>query len=490
MYTTEPQSKKRSLSDLEAEDPSKISDEISPFRLEFVIRQGLNEDPTSLRANDRTAKMLVETHCASEADAATIHNLLLGEGREGPGWARLTFELCHAPEGEVVLIGHNKHSEHIDVMEPSGASHTRRKIHESKFTMDSRAHKDKRVAGGARSFYSGLHLESNLTESCIESECKFSTNITSRQHDRKNFIWKATLAVSIDGEKVVEASAQTVEFEYVARRLKPKSAPRKKTSSSEYTARKKVHAQARSDSDSDEGTFETVVELAPRIRRSTRKAAAACRAALPHMMVNERNERAEQPAREEMMEVEDEASPEASPPLGYHAQQIGGMPVKQLSLHEEYGSSNALFRSSSTKALEDTMLRQPTKGGLNLSRVESIDRLYEAFAEDALNEPGTSSQYTTPPNMPLCEPNSLALSTNGGGSSRGLLLSRCRSDDGVGLQLDRANSNSGSLAFTRESKGLGSTWSLFSVGEDELMSSIEDSSTSTMGDAGATLLNA
>lgn len=488
MDTTEQQSNKRSLSDLDTEDPSNNPGEIDTPRVEFVIRQGLNEDPNSLRANDRTARMLVETHCASEADAAAIHSLLLGERRDGAGWARLTFELCHAPEGEVALLNHNKHSEHIDVMEPSGASHTRRKINESKFTMDSRAHKDKRVAGGARSFYSGLHLESTLTESCIMSECKFSTNITSRQHDRKNFIWKATLAVSIDGEKIVEASAQTVEFEYVARRLKPKGAPRKKSSSTEpYTARKKVRPEPRSDSDSDEGTFEEVPEPIRRPRRSTRKAAAACRAALPQMMVNEHNERAEPAARSQMMELNDEPSP----PLGYHAGQIGGMLVKRVSPYDENVSSDALFRTSSTKALEETMLRQPTKGGLNLSRVESIDRLCEAFAEDALTNAGTASHFTTPTIVPQNDPSSLALSRNGDGSSRHL-LSRCRSDieDGVGLQLDRANPNSGSLEFTRESRGMGSTWSLFSIGEDELLSSMEDSSTSTMGDGGAMLINA
>jgi len=188
----------------------------------------------------------------------------------------------------------------------------------------------------------------------------------------------------------------------------------------------------------------------------------------------------------------------------YSRDQIGGIPIKHDSPFEDSPMAAAansltldrmLSRTTSTKALEEAMLRQPTAGGRNLSRVESIDRLVnDAFGADPrpMADAGIASDFNTPSHEPLMEPPNLALDRTGDGSSQ-LLLSRCRSEDGSALQLDRGpdriNSNSGSLAFTRDSRGLGSTWSLFSV-DDDLLDSMEDSSASTLGESGAMLINA
>ena len=76
-----------------AEAAAEPSSKLAPLRLEYRIQQGLSEDTSSLRANDRTAKMFVDIHCASEELCGNVKRLLAGDVRDGEdSYARLAFE--------------------------------------------------------------------------------------------------------------------------------------------------------------------------------------------------------------------------------------------------------------------------------------------------------------------------------------------------------------------------------------------------------------
>merc|ERR1712093_127455 len=326
------------------------------------------------------------------------------------------------------------HSEHIDIMEPTGASHTRRKLSDSVFTMDSRAHKDKRVAGGARSFYSGLHLETRTDGSRLEAECKFGTNITSRQHERQNFIWKATLEVCQDGTATIESSAKTLDFEYVARRLKPKPAARKKAPGLGQPRVSRAKASTPSDSDDEMGEmspYPSMVQEPAMRQRSTRGAAKACLEKLPGMVDEE-----EMPQRggydETFVASGQRPQAEFEPYTNMARQQFN-----------PYGSSNMSgnasgFWGSERPTAEDPHLRESSWGGRNLSRVDSIEAM--------MNSPRGSG-----------------LSLDRGTGSKSYLLSQCESEGDLRL----APSNSG-LGLRRTGSSMMSLSGFSDVGDDDL----------------------
>ena len=451
--TRDPPTKKRSLEGtFEALTEGESAKEMGmEANIEVEVKQGLSEDPTSLRANDRTAKFVVTIRGGSEAQTNEIARLLQGDRRpDENSWARLTFALTYSDGEAVELINASKHSEHIDVMEPSGTSATRRKLTESVFTMDSRAQKDKRVAGGPRSFYSGLHLETQVEGTCIVAESKFSTNITSRQHDRRNFVWKVSLDVCFDGEALITSEAQTVEFEYVARRLKAKPAPRKRAS----TGPRKVAPAVQSPNNDEDlhmgNPYGQAFAPEPVIRRSSRKAAAACRAGLTQMLDGAETGRpaAVQPPQPEMELDEDY---DENPML------------HEVGASVSYPAFNPYDREKLVEYQEDAdeILRRPSKMGLNLSRVESIENIIFNTPGTTRSPPGASvaERFGGVASPPQAGAN-VSLADRAGGSS--LELNRQRSEEKLGLGLERINS---SVTLNRCAS---STWSLFSVGDEDL----------------------
>lgn len=262
----------------------------SPVTLGFAIAQGHSADTTSLRANDRTARMVIETTCSTEEEASRLATLFKGEGGDSEDeWARLHFELLYASGEPVEMQLHTRHADHIDVMEPSGATNTRRMISDSKFAADSRSQRAKRQAGGeqrpTRTFVAGKNLEITYHGgTSITLKLKFSTNVTSRQHDRKNFVWRVTLSAQ-QGDSSLHASADTNAFEYVASGIKQKPASRAKKKPAEATRVSGASVHDEETASEDEDAREPIpIEPEARITRSTRKAAAACRKALPQFV--------------------------------------------------------------------------------------------------------------------------------------------------------------------------------------------------------------
>merc|ERR1711998_169609 len=343
-----------------------------------------------------------DIQCNTRQNTLRVGRLLRGEvDDDETAWCRLCFELLYANGSPVQMDLSGRHGDHVDVMEPSGASSTRRKITEPIFAVDSRR-KDKRTAGGTRVFHSAVHLDTasaNDTESC---ELKFSTNMTSRQHDRQNFIWRVTVSASFNGDDVVMASGQTDEFEYVARRLKTPLKKARKDPTEDGAAivslkRKKKPAghlgMDMSDSESDvEMHDEPTGDLAPRMRRSTRKAAVACRESVSKFM-----EQTEDPAerhsasaanagagmgsRMGLGSVADPPPLQARPPmLPSRSPPVLGSPGPNMGLGHQFplprGPHQITIPATTPKATaEEDIMRQPTSGGRNLCRVESIDNM-------------------------------------------------------------------------------------------------------------------
>lgn len=419
-------------------------------KLNFSIQQGLSEDLTSLRANDRTARMLMEIECDNSNYARQIGTLLKGDRTDDDeDWARLDFGLHYGNGQPVEMQLQTKHADHIDVMEPSGANSTRRKISESKFAVDTRF-KTKRVAGGARVFYPGMHLETTYTGAGVATELKFSTNVTSRQHDRQNFLWRVTLTASIGG-KTFNTSADTNDFEYVARRLKQKPTARKKKVENVSRRKLEMHVEpSTSDSEIDADVHE------PRIRRSTRKAAEVCRASLPKLMGHEDDaplwRAAPSPAPNPMLAM---ANASASASVKQESGSLDILPDTHPGFHigMDTGLPMSITPEMPRANTDDDLMRQPSSGGRNLCRVESIDVLFgnntprDMLNADLLDDiDWTDSAWDKGNSLSPCEKSTSLAYSNSSRSLRS--LSRCKSDDDIlsGLQIERSNSG---LILTR-----------------------------------------
>jgi len=326
--------------------------------LSFSIQQGLSEDLSSLRANDRTARMFMEMQCDCPENAEHLAKLLKGERLSTEAdWARLDCELRYASGKQVEMQLHQKHPDHIDVMEPSGANGTRRKISESRFAVDSRSRAKREK--GMRTFYTGTNLDVSISNATVTAELKFSTNITSRQHDRQNFMWCVALSGRIHGQPM-DDSTETNEFEYVARRLKQKPAARKKKAPE---VRKKLDIRSADVSESDSDVDTGDEPFAKRIRRSTRKAAAACRESLPKLIGDDSTE---------------DVQPVYYPPTPAAPTKAAG--TRQPALGRQFSVPQRIDLPVTPRtSADDDLMRQPTSGGRNLCRVESIDML---FGED------------------------------------------------------------------------------------------------------------
>jgi len=469
MNVDEERKRPRDEEEFEPSDGEGADAALGPLAIDFEIKQGHSEDKTSLRANDRTARFLVDIRAASSRNTMRLSRLLRGEASDEKAYVRLCFELLYANGNPAQMDLSRRHGDHIDVMEPSGASSTRRKISEPIFAVDSRR-KDKRTAGGTRVFHSAVHLDTTALSEAVSCELKFSTNMTTRQHDRQNFMWRVTVSASLDGDDVVMATAQTNDFEYVARRLKTPlkkaGAPRREAGEGSPSKPKKKKAAGQhmdmSESESDvEIHDDPTGSLEPRMRRSTRKAAQQCRESVSKFMEGEDVGRPSTgaglnttPGMAPVLPVAEGMTLSRTPPgrdgmpMGpvISAQSNATVPtVQSLGLGHQFplprGPHQITIPITTQKmTLEDDIMRQPSSGGRNLCRVESIDNLEwrqprtHVLSEDQddvdmdllLRSRGGSEEDLLSLINGTTEGGSLPLLRN---NSDGLLLARCVSSD-------------------------------------------------------------
>jgi len=216
-------------------------------KLGFEIKQGQSLDMSQLRANNRTARAMIEITTQTQEQAATMANIFTSGNASTEEWCSLTFSLSYAlnsagEQEEMELRTGSKFPDEIVVMEPSGSQKTAVNIPFASFVVDSREAKKKykRKTGEQlpTPFPSSIYLELLAQEDCyLKLELKFATNVTSRQHDAKNFYWKLDFACDLGGENGTgEATTQTTDFEYVARQLKstaPKAKKKPRTKKSQ-----------------------------------------------------------------------------------------------------------------------------------------------------------------------------------------------------------------------------------------------------------------
>jgi len=336
-------------------------------------------------------------------------------------WVALRYELRYADGQVVEMKSHGRHPDVINVMEPSGSQRSAISLPINTFTLDSRSNtqlaKKAMMQRGELPLNSSRFVEikpldvmddDDEMESClVDVEVKFSTNVTSRQHDNLNFRWHSWIELDIgEGEMQWEACSES--FQYVARQLKTPGKAKK-------AAQRK---QAETDSDS-EMDFEDIVPV-PRdaVRRSKRKRAVPtyrrdeiveAPAAAMGLEANEpeepmHNQTAERAAYMEEEPAAKAAAPaiemtptklqqqamsaaEQNPKLGSHSplslyrddsicQVARDFPVPQRQ------PQVAMWRQPSINSEEEEILRRETKGGRNLMRTDSIDRI---FANEAIN---------------------------------------------------------------------------------------------------------
>jgi len=249
----------------------------------------------------------------------------------------------------------------------------------------------------------------------------------------------------------------------VARRLKTPTPKRKARVAGDYVRPKKVNTHAilrGEDSDSDEGA--AVPEGPPMIRRSTRRAAAVCRENTAHLMRDEITAG-------DMMSPNGHPGAASSRPMDEH---FGNEYARKkndrnetftpnpmlvsVTVNNGYSVEDLFGRTAPRPTADEDIMRNPTAGGRNLCRVESIECMF--------NNDNTTGSIDR----------ALGLTRNT--SSSQLILAQCPSELGRGIHMERANSTS-NLALTR---CMSSTLSLFSVGEEDLMSTMEDSSENSM----------
>jgi len=254
--------------------------EASVKSINVEFKQGLGNDSSKLRANGRTVRALASLHCASEEQAKQLTQVFDGTSRDPQAWASLNFILFYQGGDTVEMKMHGRHPDEVNVIEPTGNQKTAVVVNTPGFNLHSRGERPKKKRPFDSKLLSGVYLDVKLSEvnsRVVECEVKFSTNITSRQHDRRYFYWEVTCSCALSdgaGYSESEVSTRSNDFEYVARQLGESTSGRsgskrvKKTLG--YKAPKNI-----SDSDPDID-FDNEAYTLPPAKHSTRKRTISC----------------------------------------------------------------------------------------------------------------------------------------------------------------------------------------------------------------------
>jgi len=281
-------------------------------------------------------------------------------------------------------------------------------------------------------------------DALVETEVKFSTNITSRQHDGLNFRWHCTLRCDL-GQGEIELTANSESFCYVARQLQGPGNGRKPSG---RKPKKQEVSETESDSDDD---FEEVEYVPRTLRRSDRERTMPAYRKAEMLETDINSERRTLAGRTELnrgagARMEDVAESTASqqgqsggmwatpqPDCTQHSsggkwkpqqqprrqphpepQQNDDDPLLLTCMASQFDTPLSLFRDDSISKIardnpvprllpqlqlqrtvscdrdEEEILRQPTHFGRNLCRTESIDNLFSKSFEPEPQFPGIS----------------------------------------------------------------------------------------------------
>lgn len=361
----------------------------------FELRQGLDNDTSTLRANGRTARAYVRLKFPTGEEAQGLKRLLsAGSTSDEVAHASLTFSLFYAKGEPVEMKAQGRHPDAISVMQPTGSQKTAVTVATASFTLDSAGAKAKRPSSGS-SLRSSTYLDVRADGCALELECKFATNITSRQHDRQKFYWEVAVVYNLgDGCGVKESTMRSNVFEYVARQLKARTqrTTEKKTKRRANNKEWDIDADA-TDSDADETPSQKVgSRSSTRKRTSTNRRkemdvahddndqemddqeawqpATANKAAGAPATDNLQFQNKDQPAAQSLALVRDNSASSLLSWSKFFADSSGTEPLKlpQNPPPVEIPTAPAWNRD------EEDLLMRPTSGGRNLSRTESIDR--------------------------------------------------------------------------------------------------------------------
>jgi len=285
------------------------------------------------------------------------------------------------------------------------------------FSVGSRGEKPRSKRPGKVLFKSSVYLEVKVDHAVVEVGCKFATNVTSRQHERSKFFWQATCNMDLgDGSGEQEHTGRSRDFEYVARQLKGTKLKKSGTKKAKTGQPRKTRDSDLDVSDSHDSDADADVEYPPVPRRhSTRKrTTTSIYKEMDHAegdnQGGDENYQASEPeagseqegkvtsrqalrggseasdadaAIHALSALSKSQSPRLSPLRSGGLElarddsgilSLGKLLSSNPSSHEieiPTGSGPAWNRE------EEALLMAPTSGGRNLSRTESIDRIFD-----------------------------------------------------------------------------------------------------------------
>jgi len=331
--------------------------------MNVVLRQGQShDDPSQLRANGRYARMCLSIDFGDTDVTQNVARILSGnrEMMDQEAWASLRCVLHYSGGEEADLKPRGRHPDVLQVMDPNGTASSVASFRHGDFSMVSRARlpKRRRVDGEEREekkldirrYLSVTEVQTNR----LETEVKIATNVTSRQHDSKIFFWKFFFSADLnDGNGEINAECRSIDFEYVASKKVQQAKPKERKPA---PPRRPKHNDDFIEDDEEEHLRSVPPHVpythAPRLReKSTRQCAEATRRTL-HAIAADGG-------------LDDEPAGDwaGEPVLGKRRGRYDALPVKcQQTIN---GTVNE----------DEKFMLGKKKGGLNLCRVESLERI-------------------------------------------------------------------------------------------------------------------
>lgn len=279
-------------------------------------------------------------------------------------WASIRCLLCYSDGSEADLKPRGRHPDVIQVMDPNGTASSVASFLQGEFTMVSRTRLPKRcrVEGEERE-EKKLELRRYLSimdmqPTHLDTEVKIATNLTSRQHDDKTFYWKFFFSADLnDGHGEINAECSSRVFEYVASKKVQHMKPRERKAAP--PRRPRQHTDDFIEDDEDDPVMHSVSPHvprthAPRLReKSTRQCAKATRRTLHAIAVDSG--------------LDDESAWAATP--GQRARNTYTALPTKCQQRMINGTVNE----------DEKIMLGKKKGGLNLCRVESLDRMCDGM---------------------------------------------------------------------------------------------------------------
>lgn len=335
---------------------------------EVVLRQGQShDDPSQLRANGRCARMCLSLDFHDVQTTQHVERLLSGhKDVDEESWATMRCLLCYSDGSEADLKPRGRHPDVIQVMDPNGTASSVASFRQGEFTMVSRTRlpKRRRVEGEERE-EKKLEIKRYLSimdvqSTHLETEVKIATNLTSRQHDGKIFFWKFFFSADLnDGHGEINAECRSREFEYVAsKKVQHATKPRERKAAQPRRPRQYQDDFIEEDEEEDIGMHSVSPHVphlpyAPKLRqRSSRQCAEATRRTLKA--------------------IADDGALDDNPAATW----VG---KRDRSMYTALPAKCQQRMISGTVIDDEKIMLGKKKGGLNLCRVESIDRLCDGM---------------------------------------------------------------------------------------------------------------